>query len=113
MAVISAPERAVLRSMRDRFAVGPETWTQGAYARDVAGHPTAETNLYATCWCLVGATNRAACDQSPRHRAQLFTAVHQALADAAHVTCLSAWNDAPDRRYEDVLALVDQVLEVG
>jgi hypothetical protein len=81
---------------------GPEKWTQGAYARDRNGNPKSPESEEAYSWCLSG----AACRVSKNWV--------DILSFLRSFTCvIGEWNDAPERSFEDVTALLDKAIEVA
>ena len=48
---------ATLKAIRALIAK-PESWTQGANARDADGYSVAATSNKAVCWCLSGAFSK-------------------------------------------------------
>jgi hypothetical protein len=52
-----ASERLLVRALE--LVINPERWTQGTWARDRRGVPTAPQSSTATSWCAAGAIVRA------------------------------------------------------
>lgn len=81
-------------------------WTQRANARDSCGKECAYYAESACYFCLVGAFNRAFYEKGIddfRIRAEIFSAVLERLEFPA------TWNDAPNRKKEDVIELLDSL----
>ena len=83
-------------------------WTQGDFAHDAHGNSCDPRERCASCWCLVGALERAAYDSSDPEGAMLEGAMY-ALAAALGLDTLGVWNDAPGRTRDEVLQLLDRV----
>ncbi len=77
----------------------PEKWTQGWSARQADGTECNSTMDGAVCWCLYGAIKECYCDV-----ALIVARVEETLGDF-----VTAWNDAPQRTYEDVIQLVTEL----
>jgi len=81
-------------------------WTQQAYARlpdgtDVDwGHPDA------VCWCLASAIRVCFGETVETWAVLEYVREHLNVADQF---ALAAWNDAPERTFADVKALVDRL----
>jgi hypothetical protein len=81
----------------------PENWTQGTYARDHQGNPKSPESEEACSWCLSGAGYCVPGDPWPR------IAFLRSLIGGP----LTNWNDAPERTFEDVIALLDKAIEAA
>ena len=85
-------------------------WTQGAYARDVAGDSAYFRGKDAACFCVVGALLRA--QNSPGGTGDVAAVVDQihlrGFPRGMAPSAIDVWNDAPQRTKEDVLAALDQ-----
>ncbi len=78
-------------------------WTQGAYGRDTHGKLTSIVSHSAVCWCLVGALwlcYRDGGDGSDDAANDVERRVITRIGNMA------AWNDAPNRTFAEVRALV-------
>lgn len=80
----------------------PEKWTQGRGAASDLGQSVAATNPSAVCWCLAGAAARC----YPGGRDPVFEKLRRHFGSWLGVF---DWNDAHDRTYEDVVALVKEL----
>ncbi len=96
----------VLRAVRERLARG---WSQGAPARDASGRPVAFWGDGACSWSLSAAFALAATDGLPEGYVPNSI---RAFADVTGALSLEAWNDAPDRTKEELLAAIDAALEL-
>lgn len=102
----------ILSRARDIAASG---WTQGALARDERGRATEAYDVRAVCWCVEGAVTRASIDLFERGgvaNEKIILAYSDALdrlSDAAG-ELVHFWNDEPDRRVEEALALFEGAL---
>ena len=87
-------------------------WCQGAWAKDIQGHPIESSSLKAECFCLMGAIYRAGLDlHTPiavRNRAEDF--VRNALLAEGEVGGIIVFNDAEDRCLSEVLKLIDKAI---
>lgn len=89
----------------------PEKWTQKAMARDKDGFSKFEWSEDAVCWCMAGACMRCypsrdeACSVWRRLNRHVTSDVSPwpAYEDA------TAWNDDPERKYEDVVAVLKEL----
>ena len=81
---------------------GPEKWTQGSSARDPSGKSWHVEYEHACCWCLWGAIRF--CYPNIYQAAQIEERVRQVLLIGSIVD----WNDAPERTYEEVMAVVEK-----
>lgn len=86
-----------------RELLTPEgAWTQGSYARDASGRRTGCWEPNAVCWCLEGAIKRVSNTDEE---------YSEALSLLAHeVRLVHRWNDHPDRKPQDVLQLLDNLI---
>jgi hypothetical protein len=91
-----------LRAVR-AFYGGPEKWTQGAYALNAEGHSVSAKSKDACRWCLSGAISSASYNIWETARFLHFF-IGWGLID---------WNDAPERTFEDVIALLDKAIEAA
>ena len=73
-------------------------WTQGCYARDAFGVSIPFDADAAVCWCLAGAI----------HRVYGPEPIHLRILRRVNGS-LSEWNDAPDRTFAEVKALVEEL----
>jgi hypothetical protein len=93
----------VLKATRELLS-DPARWTQGVYAR-VGDEQCDELNPFASCFCLSGAFWRFGADEI--HPARLR------LSGVLGVTNLIAWNDAPERTHNEVLAALDKAIALA
>lgn len=75
------------------------TWTQHAPARKKNGNVVNSTSSEAIGWCLFGAINKCY-DDKP----DMYTEVREKLEQS--IKNIVRWNDAPDRTFAEVKALV-------
>lgn len=118
-------ELQLARRMRELITAG---WTQGNDARGADGVPVHTLRKEATCFCLAGAFVRAhgetldlvSDDNSKCYRAQATLAYAPSVEVAEKVWKRIdqlvgrdpvSWNDAPERKAEEVTALLDRVIE--
>ena len=83
--------------VRDLFS-GPEKWTKGEWARDKEGRPTCSN---AFCWCLIGAIFHCYKDED-------YPEICEKI-DNEGIDNLMQWNDAPERKFEEVKELVERL----
>lgn len=91
----------IMQEARDLIA-NPEHWTQGVAAKSANGTPVMPSAECATSFCMYGALIRKAVEYSA-HLPLLVIALRTAL----HGSFISEYNDAPHRKHEDVLAMMD------
>ena len=72
-------------------------WTQGALARTASGESIRPRHVDASSWCLYGAL--LWCYGINTYHDTVLPRVCSIVGD------VSIWNDAPERTYEDVVAL--------
>jgi len=86
----------------------PQSWTKGEAARDAKGHATACSASDATCFCTIGAVERARheMDAGP---AEIDRAL-DAIRAATNRVFISAFNDDLKTKHEDVLAVLDTAI---
>jgi hypothetical protein len=73
----------------------PAKWTKGGTARDVAGNIVDHADKDAVCWCVLGAVWKIG---------GFATELYDRLGD-----CVVDWNDAPERIYEEVIAVLKEL----
>ena len=83
----------------------PNKWTQGAYQRDSQGricNAQAGGRGKPVAWCLVGAFQE--CYKEPSTQLDFFTQLNSACGG-----CVTVWNDAQGRTYQEVIDLCRQL----
>jgi hypothetical protein len=85
----------------------PRKWTKGAFARDANCNQTPSKGIYAACWCLTGACIAVTSDSS-RER-NLLHAIGEYIEDVTIIV----WNDAPERTFEDIHAILNKALTLA
>lgn len=90
---------------------GPSAWTQGGNARAADGETVHAFSDRAVCWCLVGAIRKvcwypSGFDLVKAHRIETRIIKALGLADFSDVM---KWNDAPERKFEEVKSLVEKL----
>lgn len=78
-------------------------WTQGHAARNEKGERVWYKSPEACCWCLVGAINKC---YVPAIRPEIFEKISDYINSRAGI---SVWNDAPERTFAEVKALVEKL----
>lgn len=79
---------------------GPDKWTQGWSARLADGRECNSTMDGAVCWCLGGAIRY--CHENPGE-------VYHRACEHLGVYALEVWNDAPERTFEDIRKLAEEL----
>ncbi len=124
----------MLTGMRELLA-RPEQWTQEELAKDEHGKGADAMGARASCWCIVGAANRARyelsielagdardADTLKDARDRAAAAEHEAIVLLSRLAgefsewltpweCLTAWNDNVHRTHADILSLLDRAIE--
>lgn len=77
----------------------PESWTQGAFARDAEGRATQDL-MQSACWCVAGAIKR--CYESRVDRQKAL----DRLEDETGWYAIPPWNDDPARTHAEVVDLL-------
>lgn len=86
----------------------PEKWIQGELAKNAKGETTLPTSQDAVCYCLMGALMK--CYGNKSSIIPIEAKVRKALGeDQFHGGSYVNWNDDPQRKYEEVLALVKEL----
>lgn len=83
---------------------GPEKWTKGHNAREADGTETFTHDQSARCWCLWGALIK--CYHGLSEETSRISYLLQATIPGGKV---SQWNDAPERTFAEVKALVEKL----
>jgi hypothetical protein len=108
--MIVAPD--LLRDARDRVAMG---WCQHASARAEDGRIVEPWDADARSWSLLGAivavTEPQRLERGHLSLTELTTALG-ALAELIADPSLEHWNDEPDRRATEVLAVLDRATAI-
>lgn len=86
-----------------------ERWTQGWYAKTAEGKDCGPTNPNAVCWCLRGAIEKRVGEGD--EGIPIFEAFDRALGfqDSENTLHFIAWNDDPERKVSEVIALCEAV----
>lgn len=82
----------------------PEKWTKGYWAKTKEDENISPLDIYASKWCLVGAVRF--CYQNIEYN--VLARIKEALNNFS-VGGLTEWNDAPERTFEEVKALVNKL----
>lgn len=83
----------------------PEKWTKGGFARTPEGEHVFPNHAQAVCFCISGAIDFC---YSGEKRYAVYRQLNEKIA-AKQWQDIYAWNDAPERTYEEVKALVDEL----
>lgn len=82
-------------------------WTQHRYARDKDGLGCESSSGDACSFCTIGAINRCYGD-SHRWR-EIVVNLEMTLKDRGLGVCIADWNDAPERKQSEVVALLKEL----
>ena len=85
----------------------PERWTQRSAARNQAKEATWPNDASACCWCLWGAIQRIY--GIGYMMDDIVARIHRHLESRDEHRYITYWNDAPERQYEEVKALVEEL----
>lgn len=88
-------------------------WCQGAYAKDIHGNFVRAVSPDAVAWCLRGASWKC---YAPKSRLEFdnskFVEVDNMLWKAVFAlgyTSITSYNDAPGRKFKDIVAFVEKL----
>lgn len=91
-------------------------WTQGESARDASGNPVSYYKDTAACWCLAGAealaSQNAPWPRQPGLRGQRMALI-EAVRERGHCNSYVEFNDDPNRKHGEVLAIVKRAIEIA
>lgn len=97
-------ESEILLEARDLIAK-PEHWTQGVAARSASGAFVMPSADCATSFCMYGAITRTSAKYCVSTES-LATELRMTL----HGPAIAEYNDAPNRKHEDVLSMMDATI---
>lgn len=83
-------------------------WCQGAKARDLEGEPIRPQGHAACSWSIIGALDARIMAPFSRDATRASNVLYSLTKEVDPVS-LSAWNDAPERTKEEVIALPQRV----
>lgn len=83
-------------------------WTKGSYARHINGNSIGPRQDNACSWCLLGSIYKCYGFRSEFFRSKFFK-VFENLRIKLKGNDITAWNDAPERTFEDVKKLVEEL----
>jgi hypothetical protein len=86
------------------FLDNPEQWTKGCWARDANGESVTYFDHRAVSRCLAGWVNWCYLGDY-KERDSAWDKIDREIGAA----CTALWNDAPERTFEDVKALVEKL----
>lgn len=84
------------------FFDNPSKWTQKDLAKNAKGVGTHSHSSDAVCFCLYGAVNVV---YASNERARVLMALMDTLMAITGDDRLAAWNDDPERTFEDIVDL--------
>lgn len=82
----------------------PEKWTKGLNAKDKQNNCVSPWSENAVCWCIYGAILKCYSESLKTTEEMVEKATY-----ASGWQVLSAWNDAPERTFEEVKALIEKL----
>lgn len=101
----------VLKLAKELIAKG---WCQYYAAIGAGGRPVFPGSSYACKWCLTGSLVGAiSMKKGLASYTELLRTSSFAMREALGTDALMAWNDAPDRTQEDVLAAFDKGIAIA
>ena len=95
-------------TIQELFDDNPKTWTQGSYGRDYNGDPAGPQGGFATSWCILGAASKVYPGFNDHKRQEILVRLKR-YAVVHGFGSISGWNDAPNRTFEEVKALVKEL----
>jgi hypothetical protein len=101
-----SPKRHLIAA-RDLIA-DPNSWTQGAYARDKKRAPTKHSTKAVSCWCLIGAVQAIDSDNSEEALEWLRITLRH---DYGEFVSVSHFNDT--HSHGEVLRALDRAIEAA
>jgi hypothetical protein len=93
---------STLRKVRHEIFTGPETWTQGQYARNAEGRHVHVESADAVCFCFAGAIQKAL--------DAVLAAINKRVINLVGWSIIT-YNDMGARKLEDIHAVCDRVME--
>ncbi len=103
----------ILREARNILSDSSK-WTKGVYARDSHSIPVDILSQHATCFCLGGAVTRAKDKlevSSTFACGCLVLRVIKRRSDFKNINSIFEFNDSPQTKYEDVIAVIDESIK--
>jgi hypothetical protein len=85
-----------------------EGWCRKSYARDRQGNTVYSGNPAASSWCMAGAVAAAANNEELALR-EPFRLLDEVIGNGGNI---EAYNDAPERTKEEVLAIFDKAIQL-
>lgn len=82
--------------------ISEDKWTKGAGARSINQQIVATNSPNAVCWCIFGALDR--CYPNYNNWLRVYVRINKELGKD-----MMAWNDEPERTFEDVRHLVEKL----
>jgi hypothetical protein len=103
----------LLRAAREWLSK-KEHWSKGAFARDSGGGELITGSVHTASTCAMGAFYKEGIAQQRRYDSvleRLTTALPSTFVPQAGYNPVIAYNDAPERTHEEVLAWFDRAIE--
>lgn len=85
----------------------PEKWTQGAFCKTADGRDCGRVE--AVRFCLKGAMQQTCIAPFRQKRTMIYEKMAAVLPEAGGICRIVAWNDAPERTFEEVKELVERL----
>lgn len=103
----------ILRKARELIS-DPERWTKGAFARNAQGASVSYRHDAATCFCSVGAVERAAFKDGVDDNQPISVALRALYRGKLYaIPSIAAFNDRDDTTHGDVLAMFDRAIALA
>lgn len=100
----AAQTLADLKALKELLSK-PERWTQGAYARDIAGHQVSEEDSSACCFCLSGAMYKVSNGQDSSQR---WDNILEAMFPGCHCGAAIRFNEQLGRTHQEILGKINE-----
>lgn len=86
----------------------PEKWIQGKLAADSNGNTVTSLSVDSCRWCIVGSIIKCyGCNEFGDDRYAVANRISDHLS--LYPLDISKWNDAPERTFEDIRKLVEEL----
>lgn len=89
------------KQMAQFYKYHPDSWTQGAAARDKDGRIVSIVSIHAAQWCMVGLANKLAPGE--------FSVRNALYKVVGEVATAGSFNDTPGRTIEQIIEKLESV----
>jgi hypothetical protein len=96
------------RAILELYDGKPERWTQRWLARNAAAVSVSPTSRHAVCWCIAGAAE-VVLKTGESYDRESYVRFREAAAALTENKHDAWWNDAPERTFADVVALLEKI----